>query len=446
MICRFRGNFSRDASACGRLGHSAKSAAIGTHHSARAREQGETSMAAKASFITAAALLALAASTAAAENAPGVTAAEIKIGQTMPYSGPASAYGVIGKTELAFFKMINDNGGVNGRKIVLLSEDDGYNPAKTVEQTRKLVESDNVAFILSSLGTATSTATEKYLNDRKIPQLFLMTGADKFGDYRDFPWTMGYQPSYRIEAVAYGKYILKVRPQAKIAVLFQNDDFGKDYVNGLKEALGARYASMVVKEASYEVTDTTLDTQVIALQASGADTLLMAATPKFAAQAIRKVYTISWKPALFFMSNVSASATAVFEAVGRDKATGIISAGYQKDPDDQAMANDAGMREFKEFMHHYMPDADANDFNYVTGYNVGLMVVHMLKQCGNDLSRENIMRQAVNFRNVELPMLLPGIRVNTSPTNYHPLRQLLLMRWNGHVWEHFGEVLGDVQS
>jgi branched-chain amino acid transport system substrate-binding protein len=403
-------------------------------------------MTAKASFITAAALLALAAGSAAAENAPGVTATEIKIGQTMPYSGPASAYGVIGKTQLAFFRMINEKGGVNGRKITLISEDDGYNPAKTVEQTRKLIESDNVAFILSSLGTAPSTATEKYLNDHQIPQIFLMTGADKFGDYQDFPWTMGFQPSYRTEAVVYGKYILMKRPNAKIAILFQNDDFGKDYVIGLKEALGVRYGSMVVKEASYETTDTTLDTQVIALQASGADTLLLAATPKFAAQAIRKVSGISWRPALFFMSNVSASATAVFEAVGRDKATGIISAGYQKDPDDPGMRNDAGMREFKDFMRHYMPDADANDFNYVTGYNVGLLTVHVLKQCGSDLSRENIMRQAANIKNADLPMVLPGIRVNTSPTNYHPMRQLQLMRWNGHVWEHFGEVLGDAQS
>jgi branched-chain amino acid transport system substrate-binding protein len=403
-------------------------------------------MSAKVSFIAGAALLALAAGSAAAENAPGVTATEIKIGQTMPYSGPASAYGVIGKTELAFFKMINDKGGVNGRKIDLVSEDDGYNPAKTVEQTRKLIENDNVAFIFSSLGTAPSSAVEKYLNDRKIPQLFLMTGADKFGNYQDFPWTMGYQPSYRIESVAYGKYILLKRPNAKIAVLFQNDDFGKDYINGLKEALGAKYGSMVVKEASYEVTDTTLDAQVIALQASGADTLLIAATPKFAAQGIRKVNAISWKPALFFMSNVSASATAVFEAVGRDKATGLISAAYQKDPDDPAVDKDPGMREFKDFMHHYIPDADANDANYVTGYNVGLMMVHVLKQCGNDLSRENIMRQAANIKNLDLPMVLTGIHVNTSPTNYHPLRQLRLMRWNGRVWENFGAFLGDAQS
>jgi branched-chain amino acid transport system substrate-binding protein len=404
-------------------------------------------MAAKTSFITAAALLALTATTAAADNTPGVTQTEIKVGQTMPYSGPASAYAVIGRTELAFFKMINEKGGVNGRKITLLSEDDSYNPAKAVEQTRKLVEADNVTFILSSLGTATSSATERYLNDRKIPQLFLMTGADKFGNYKDFPWTMGYQPSYRTEAVVYAKYILKKRPNAKIAILYQNDDFGKDYVIGLKEGLGAKYASLVAKEATYEVTDTTLDNQVIALQASGADTLILAATPKFAAMGVRKVFNLSWKPALFFMSNVSASATAVFEAVGRDKATGIISTGYQKDPDDATQANDPAMKQFKEFMHQYMPDSDANDGNYVTGYNVGQMVVQMLKQCGNDVSRENIMRQAANLRNLDLPMLLPGIRVNTSPTNYHPLRQMRLMRWDGHVWDHFGDVLSDdVQS
>jgi branched-chain amino acid transport system substrate-binding protein len=402
-------------------------------------------MSAKASIITGAALLAFAATTAAAENAPGVTATEIKIGQTMPYSGPASSYGVIGRADVAFFRMINDKGGINGRKIVLISEDDGYNPAKALEHTRKLVESDQVAFIFDTLGTPSNSAIQKYLNERKIPQLFPSTGADKWGDYENFPWTIGFQPSYRTEAEIYAKYILKQRPNAKIAVLYQNDDFGKDYLAGLKDVLADRYARMVIKEASYEVTDPTIDTQIIALQASGADTFVLAATPKFAAQAIRKVYTLSWKP-MFFMTNVSTTVSSVLEAVGTEKAVGIISAAYQKDPADPAMANDPGMRQFFEFMQKYMPDADRSNANYISGYNLSMAMVQVLKQCGNDLSRANIMRQAANLRNLELPGLLPGILVNSSPTNYHAIRQFQLMRWNGRIWERFGDVLHDAQS
>jgi branched-chain amino acid transport system substrate-binding protein len=395
----------------------------------------------------AAALVALtcASGVATAENAPGITATEIRIGQTMPYSGPASAYAVIGRADAAYFKMINDHGGVNGRKLVLLSEDDGYNPAKTVEATRKLVESDHVAFMFNTLGTAPNTAIEKYLNDRQIPQLFVATGADKWGNYRDFPWTIGYQPSYRTEAQVYAKYLLKVRPNAKIAVLYQNDDFGKDYLIGLKEALGVKYARMVVKEASYETSDTIVDTQIIALQGSGADTLLTAATPKFAAQAIRKVHALGWKP-MHFLSNVSASISAVLEPVGLEKSVGIISIAYAKDPIDVAFKDDPGMKQWRDFMRQYMPDADPTDGNYVFGYGVSAALVQVLKQCGNDLSRANIMRQAANLRNVELPILLPGISVNTSPTNYHPIQQLQLMRWDGRAWVRFGEIIGGVGS
>jgi branched-chain amino acid transport system substrate-binding protein len=389
--------------------------------------------------------MALAATTATAENAPGVSATEIRIGQTMPYSGPASAYAVIGKFEAAYFQMINEQGGINGRKVVLLSQDDGYNPAKAVEVTRRLVEEEHVAFIFNSLGTASNTATEKYLNDRKVPQIFVATGADKFGDYQDFPWTIGYQPSYRTEAQVYAKYILKARPKAKIAVFYQNDDFGKDYVRGLKDVLGDRYAQMVVKEASYEVSDTTVDNQIITLQAAGADTLVTGATPKFAAMAIRKVHALGWKP-LHFLTNVSVSISSVIEPVGMEKAVGIISAAYHKEPDDPAFKNDPGLKNYRQFMRQYMPDADPSDVNYVFGYSTSLLLAQVLKQCGNDLSRENIMRQTANLRNVELPTLLPGIRVNTSPTNYHPVRQLQLMRWDGHTWVRFGEIIGGEQS
>ena len=391
-------------------------------------------------LFAAAALVALTASGAAmAENAPGVTATEIKIGQTMPYSGPASAYAVIGRTHAAFFKMINDHGGINGRKVVLSSEDDSYNPAKAVEQTRKLVEQDHVAFIFGTLGTPSNTAIQKYLNDKKIPQLLVNSGADKFANYKDFPWTMAFIPSYRTEAQVFAKYILKVRPNAKIGILYQNDDFGKDYIAGFKDVLGSRYQQMVVKETSYEVSDPTLDTQIIALEASGADTLMTAATPRFAAQTIRKVYSLGWKP-MHFLSQVSASISAVLEPVGLEKSIGIISAAYQKDPADPTFKDDAGLNQWRKFKKQYMSDADPTDGNYIVGYNQGVLLVQALKQCGNDLSRENIMRQAANVKNLELPALLPGIKINTSPTNYRPIRQVQLMRWDGRLWVRFGEV------
>jgi branched-chain amino acid transport system substrate-binding protein len=400
----------------------------------------------KISFI-AAALAALAGTSGAAmaENAPGVTATEIRIGQTMPYSGPAAAYAVIGRADAAYLKMINDRGGINGRKVLLLSEDDGYNPAKALEVTRKLVESDHVAFIFDTLGTPSNTAIQSYLNERKIPQLFGASGADKWGNYKEFPWTIGYLPSYRTEAQIYAKYILKVRPNAKIAILYQNDDFGKDFLVGVKEVLGSRYQQMVVKEASYATTDTTMDPQVVALQDSGADTLITAATPKFAAQTIRKVHSLGWKP-MHFLAQVSASISAVLEPVGLEKSIGIVSSAYVKDPIDPAFKDDVGMKQWHEFMRQYMPDADATDSNYLMGYNASMMLVQVLKQCGNDLSRENMMRQAANLKDLDLPALLPGIRINTSPTNYHPIRQLQLMRWDGRLWVRFGDVLGDLQS
>jgi branched-chain amino acid transport system substrate-binding protein len=396
----------------------------------------------------AAALVALtgASGIAMAENAPGVTATEIRIGQTMPYTGPASAYGVVGRTDAAFFKMINDGGGINGRKIVLLSEDDGYNPAKAVEATRKLVEQDHVAFIFNTVGTPSNTAIQKYLNDNKIPQLFVNSGADKFANYKEFPWTIGYLTSYRTEAQIYAKYIRKVRPDAKIAILYQNDDFGKDYVAGFKDVLGGRYRDMVVKEASYESSDPTLDSQIITLQASGADTLITAATPRFAEQAIRKIHSLGWKP-MHFLAQVSTSVSAVLEPVGLEKSVGIISAEFQKDAGDPAFNNDPGLDQWRDFMRRYMPDADPTDGSfYIAGFDAGVMLVHVLKQCGNDLSRENIMRQAANLKNLELPGLLPGIRINTGPTNYHPLRQLQLMSWDGRSWVRFGEVFDDAQS
>jgi branched-chain amino acid transport system substrate-binding protein len=382
---------------------------------------------------------------AAAENAPGVTTTEIKIGQTMPYSGPAAAYAVVGRAEVAYLKMINEEGGINGRKITLASEDDGYNPAKALEVTIKLVENDHVAFIFGTLGTPSNTAIEKYLNDRKVPQLFGASGADKWGNYKDFPWTIGYLPSYRTEAQIYAKYILKARPNAKIAVLYQNDDFGKDFLVGLRDVLGGKYEQMVAKEAPYATSDASIDPQVTLLHDSGADTLITAATPKFAAQTIRKVHSLGWKP-MHFIAQVSSSISAVLEPVGLEKSIGLISTAYYKDPVDPAFNGDAGMKQYRAFIHRYLPEADPDDSNYMIGYNDAMMLVQTLRQCGNDLSRENIMRQAANLRDLELPGLLPGIRINTSPTNYHPIQQLQLMRWDGRLWVRFGEVFGGLQS
>jgi branched-chain amino acid transport system substrate-binding protein len=374
-----------------------------------------------------------------ADDMPGVTATEIKIGNTDAYSGPASAYGVIAKLETAFFKMVNDQGGVAGRKINFISLDDGYSPAKTVEQVRRLVEEDQVAFLFNNLGTPCNSAIQKYVNQKQVPQLFISTGADKFADYQHFPWTIGFQPSYRTEAQIYAKYILANKPDAKIGILHQNDGFGKDYLAGVKDALGADFDKMVVT-ASYETTDPTIDSQITSLQAAGANVLLVAATPKFAAQAIRKVHDLEWKP-LFFMSYVSISVGAVIKPAGSENAIGMISAGFLKDPNDPTWKNDTGMSEWRDFMAKYMPGADMADVNLVFAYGISKAMLQVLNQCEGDFRRENIMKQAANLHDLELPTLLPGIRVNTSPTNYHPIRQMQLEKFDGTTWVRFGNLI-----
>jgi branched-chain amino acid transport system substrate-binding protein len=376
-----------------------------------------------------------------AEDLPGVTATEIKIGNTNAYSGPASSYGVISKAETAFFKMVNDQGGVAGHMINFISYDDGYSPPKTVEQVRRLVEEDQVALLFNTLGTATNTAIQRYVNAKKVPHLFISTGADKWGDYKHFPWTMGYQPSYRTEAQIYTKYMLAHMPDAKMAILYQNDDFGKDYPAGVKDVLGDKYDKVVVKDASYETTDPTVDSQLASLQASGADVLLVGATPKFAAQAIRKVHDLGWHPKMFFMTNVSISVGSVMTPAGPENGLGIITTGYMKDPTDPSFKDDAGMNEWRAFMAKYMPGADMTDANYSFAYGVSTVMLQVLKQCEGDFSRANIMKQATNLHDVPDPVLLPGIKVNTSPTNYHPIRAMQLQKWDGKTWARFGDII-----
>ncbi len=377
---------------------------------------------------------------ARAATVVGVTKTEILIGHTIPYSGPASAYGVIGKGHAAFFKRLNDQGGIAGRKINFVSLDDGYSPPKTVEMVRRLVEQDQVAFLFNTLGTPNNSAIHKYVNQKKVPHLFLSTGADKWGDPKNFPWTIGWQPSYRTEAQIYAKYIRKNAPSAKVAVLYQNDDFGKDYLIGLKDAFGAGYGKSVVKELSYEVTDATIDSQAVTMQGSGADVVVTAATPKFAAQMIRKIYDMGWKP-MHFMTNVSNSVGAVITPAGPEKAVGMMSSAYLKDPTDPSWANDAGMNDWRAFMKQYIPDGDLTDGGYVFSYGVCNTLVQVLKQCGDDFSRENVMKQATSLKNLEIPTLLPGITVSTSADNYHPIRQMQLTKWSGKTWERFGEII-----
>ncbi|HYU15976.1 MAG TPA: ABC transporter substrate-binding protein, partial [Candidatus Acidoferrum sp.] len=358
----------------------------------------------------------------------------------MPYSGPASAYGAIGKGSQAYFKMVNDKGGINGRKVNLISLDDSYAPPKAVEQIRKLVEKEEVAFIFNSLGTPSNTAIQKYLNQKGVPQLFVATGADKWADPKNNRWTMGWQPSYRIEARIYAKYILDNKADAKLCILYQNDDFGKDYIIGLKEGLGDRYAKLMVKEASYEVTDPTVDSQVVNLKASGCNTLVTAATPKFAAQAIRKVADIGWKP-LHFLTNVSVSLAAVLQPAGVDKAVGLITGAYLKDPNDPAFKDDPGVNEWRDFMKKYMPGADTNDINYVYAFGVTQTMVQVLKQCGNDLSRENILKQAQSLKGFKPAVALPGIELTTSASDYRPFSQMQLAKFDGKTFVRFGNVL-----
>jgi branched-chain amino acid transport system substrate-binding protein len=377
---------------------------------------------------------------ARADNAPGITDAEIKIGQTMPYSGPASAYGVIGRTEAAYFKMINEQGGINGRKINLISLDDGYSPPKTVEQARRLVEQEQVAFLFNTLGTAPNAAIRQYLNDNKVPQLFVSTGASMFSDPKHFPWTMGFNPNYQTEAHIYGKYILATKPDAKICVLYQNDGFGKDYLIGLKDGLGADRAGMIVKEASYETSEPTIDSQIVTLQGSGADVIVIGATPKFGAQAIRKTFDLGWTP-VRIISNVTSSVNAALKPAGLEKSKGLITAAYGKDPTDPRWKDDPGLKAWKDFTTEYMSPTEFTDLNAVYGFGAAATMVQVLKQCGNDLSRENIMRQAANIKDLVLPMGLPGAAINTSPDNYSPIRQMQLSMFNGESWELFGDLL-----
>jgi branched-chain amino acid transport system substrate-binding protein len=393
-------------------------------------------------FSAALAILAVTSSGALAQKKYdiGATDTEIKIGNIMPYSGPASSYGVIGKTEDAYFKKINAEGGINGRKINFISYDDGYSPPKTVEQARKLVESDEVLLIFNSLGTPPNTAIQKYMNAKKVPQLFVATGATKWNDPKEFPWTMGWQPNYQSETQIYAKYILKNLPNAKIAVLYQNDDYGKDYLKGLKDGLGTKAASMIVAEESYEVTEPTIDSHIVKLKSTGADVFVNITTPKFAAQAIKKNAEIGWKP-LHFLNNVSASIGSVMKPAGFDASQGIISSAYLKDPTDPQWKTDAGMKAWNEFLDKYYPEANRSDAAVMYAYTVAQGLVHVLKGCGNNLTRENVMKQAASIKNLELGGLLPGIKVNTSATDFAPLSQLQLERFKGDTWERFGEIL-----
>jgi branched-chain amino acid transport system substrate-binding protein len=392
------------------------------------------------SAAAAAAYSAQSARLARAENAPGVTDTEINIGQTMPYSGPLSSYSVIGRTELAYFKMINEQGGINGRKLNLISVDDGYSPPKTVEQVRRLVEQERVAFLFQPLGTPTNLAVRQYCNDNKVPQLFIAGSGSVFNDPQHFPWTIGFIPSNLTDAHIFAKYILATKPEAKIGVLYQNDATGKDYLMGLQDVLGAEHAGMVVKEVSYEVSEPTVDSQIVTLQGSGADVFLIAATTKAAAQAIRKAYDIGWTP-LRYLDFVSGSIVAVMKPAGVEKSKGTIAATFTKDVNDARWKDDAGVKEWQAFCAKYLTQTDFIDGNAASGFSAAQTMVQVLKQCGNDLSRENIMKQVANIRDLELPLLLPGIKVNTSPTSYSPIRQMQLSRFSGASWELFGEVL-----
>src|SRR6266403_1438460 len=369
----------------------------------------------------------------------GATDSEIKIGNIMPYSGPASAYGVIGKTEEAYFKKINAEGGINGRKVNFISYDDGYSPPKAVEQVRKLVESDEVLLVFNSLGTPSNSAIQKYLNAKKVPQLFVATGATKWNDPKDFPWTMGWQPSYQSEARIYAKYLMKENPTARIAIFYQNDDFGKDYLKGLKDGLGAK-ASMITAEESFETSEPTIDNHIVKLKATNADVFIDIATPKFAAQAIKKLAEIQWKPT-HFLNNVSASVGSVIKPAGFDNAQDIISAAYLKDASDKQWDDDPGMKEFYAFLEKDFPEGNKLDGSVVVGYGVSQTLVKVLQMCGDNLTRENIMKQAASLKDFRTEVLLPGIKINTGPTDFAPISSLQLMKFKGERWELFGDVI-----
>jgi branched-chain amino acid transport system substrate-binding protein len=393
-----------------------------------------------AAFSAAVVLLSASSALAQKKYDIGATDTEIKIGNIMPYSGPASAYGVIGSTEAAYFKKINAEGGINGRKINFISYDDAYSPPKTVEQARKLVESDEVLVVFNPLGTPPNTAIQKYMNSKKVPQLFVATGATKWNDPKDNPWTMGWQPNYQSETQIYAKIILKEHPNAKIAVLYQNDDYGKDYLKGLKDGLGAKAASMIVIEESYETSEPTIDSHIVKLKSTGADVFVNISTPKFAAQAIKKTAEIEWKP-VHFLNNVSASIGSVIQPAGVQNAQGIISSAYLKDPTDPQWKTDAGMLAWNAFLDKYFPEANRADASVMYAYTVAQGLVHVLKACGDNLTRENVMKQAASIKDLELGGLLPGIKVNTSATDFAPLSQLQLQRFKGETWERYGEIL-----
>ena len=371
---------------------------------------------------------------------PGASDTEIRIGNTNPYSGPASAYGTIGKSIAAYFKMVNEQGGINGRKVNFITYDDGYSPPRTVEMARKLVEQDQVLFVFQTLGTPSNTAIHKYMNMKKVPQMHVATGATKWNDPKNHPWTMGWQPNYQAEAAAYAAHIMKTKPDAKIGVLYQNDDYGKDYLKGFHDGLGAK-KSMIVKEVSYEVSDPTVDSQIVQLQASGADVFFNITTPKFAAQAIRKAYDIGWKP-VHYLNNVSNSVGSVLTPAGLEKSVGVISSAYLKDATDQRWANDKAIAQWREFMKKYYPDGNQADVFNVYGYSVAATIHQVLKQCGDNLTRENVMRQAASMKGWRVDTLLPGIAVSTSSDDFAPIQAVQLERFNGKQWELFGDIIG----
>ncbi|WP_441252126.1 ABC transporter substrate-binding protein [Tardiphaga sp. 71_E8_N1_1] len=373
---------------------------------------------------------------------PGATDTEIKIGQTVPFSGPASAYSSIAKTQLAYFKMVNDQGGINGRKINLIQYDDAYSPPKAVEQVRKLVESDEVLLTFQIIGTPSNAGVQKYLNTKGVPQMFAATGATRFTDPKNFPWTMGYNPNYQTEGRIYAKYILKTYPNAKIAILWQNDDLGRDYLTGMKAGLGDKAASMIVSEASYELADPTIDSQIVKLKSSGADLLFNASTPKFAAQAIKKVADLGWKPVHIVDINAT-SVGAVLVPAGLDNSKGLISTNYGKDPLDPQWKDDAGMKRYMAFMDKYYPDGDKNSNFNTYGYGNAQLMVEVLKRCGDDLTRANVMKQATSLSGLETDLHLPGMRLSTSPTDYRVNKQLQMQRFNGERWELFGPIIED---
>jgi branched-chain amino acid transport system substrate-binding protein len=388
--------------------------------------------------LTLVAALAMVAAPALAQTV-GVTATEIKIGNTNPYSGAASAYGTIGKVIAAYFKKVNEEGGINGRKVNFITYDDGYAPPKTVEMVRRLVEQDQVALVFQTLGTPTNSAIHKYVNQQKVPHLFVATGATKWGDPKNFPWTMGFQPNYQTEGHIYAQYALKNVKDAKIGILYQNDDYGKDYLKGFKDGLGEAGRKLIVMEQTYEVTDPTIDSQIVNLKNSGANVFFNITIPKFAVQAIKKAHDIGWKP-LHLLNNVSASVGVVMRPAGPEASKDAISSQYLKDPTDPEWANDPAMKEWKAFMAKYYPEGNLQDAFNVYGVLVSQTLVHVLKQCGSDLSRPNIMKQAANIKDLALPLLLPGIKVNTSPTDFYPVEQEQLIRFDGEKWVRFGEL------